>query len=439
MQSSRIITLFHNTPLPPGGPPAYIFSVILHEIIFGLLIIGLRHSPNVYVKPWSERYTVRILNLDSKRPELTPVDYHPGQPALRTEGYRAAGHGPAAPTSHPQIAKLPPGHRTLVQPEAPASVVLPEDTPIPTVVLWSPEDTRVAKTVPPPAQAEVARNLQPSLNAPNHEMKLADLSIAASPVQAEIALAPSATTSPMVVDNRALKPGAATVPQTTSQSTDPATAARILSLSDIQMRQGAAALPMAQQTAMLEGMPGPMRQGGNGSGPMQGASDANTSLGAGNGLSSIRIALPKDGHFGYVVVGSLLEEQYPEMVGIWGGRMAYTVYLHVGLPKTWLLQYALPPEVEAASAGHAVRPDAPWPYVMVRPHLASGDWNADVVMVHGFVNTAGHFEKLAVVFPPDFTQSSFVVDTLEQWEFRPATQNGQAATVEVLLIIPNQE
>jgi hypothetical protein len=156
-------------------------------------------------------------------------------------------------------------------------------------------------------------------------------------------------------------------------------------------------------------------------------------------MSSVRISVPKEGHFGYVIVGSSIEEQYPEMVGIWGGRLAYTVYLHVGLPKTWILQYALPPEVEAASAGHAMRPDAPWPYVMVRPHFASGDVDADAVMVHGYVNTAGRFEKLAVVFPPDFTQSNFIVDSLQQWEFRPATQGGQVAAVEVLLIIPNQD
>ena len=57
-------------------------------------------------------------------------------------------------------------------------------------------------------------------------------------------------------------------------------------------------------------------------------------------------------------------------------------------------------------------------------------------MVHGFVNAAGRFEKLAIAFPTEFAQTKFVLSALEQWRFRPARQNGQLAAVEVLLIIP---
>jgi hypothetical protein len=57
-------------------------------------------------------------------------------------------------------------------------------------------------------------------------------------------------------------------------------------------------------------------------------------------------------------------------------------------------------------------------------------------MVHGFINLAGAFERLAVVFPPDFTQAKFLLNALKQWHFRPASQAGQITAVEVLLIIP---
>jgi hypothetical protein len=57
-------------------------------------------------------------------------------------------------------------------------------------------------------------------------------------------------------------------------------------------------------------------------------------------------------------------------------------------------------------------------------------------MVHGFVNQAGRFEQLAIVFPPQFAQARFVLDALALWQFRPATQGGQNIKVEVLLIIP---
>jgi hypothetical protein len=59
-------------------------------------------------------------------------------------------------------------------------------------------------------------------------------------------------------------------------------------------------------------------------------------------------------------------------------------------------------------------------------------------MVHGFVNAAGHFERLALVFPADFAKAKFLLSALQQWEFRPARQNGQVAAVEVLLIIPEE-
>jgi hypothetical protein len=59
-------------------------------------------------------------------------------------------------------------------------------------------------------------------------------------------------------------------------------------------------------------------------------------------------------------------------------------------------------------------------------------------MVHGFINLAGTFERLALVFPPDFAQTKFLLDALKQWHFRAARQAGQIAAVEVLLIIPEQ-
>jgi hypothetical protein len=139
-----------------------------------------------------------------------------------------------------------------------------------------------------------------------------------------------------------------------------------------------------------------------------------------------------------VVVGSSLEEQFPEIAGQWSGRLTYTVYLHVGLAKSWILQYSLPRSAEAAAAGNIARLEAPWPYNIVRPNLAPGAINADALMVHGFVNQSGRFETLSVAFPPDFAQAQFVLNALQQWQFRPATQNGQSVKVEVLLMIPEE-
>jgi hypothetical protein len=178
---------------------------------------------------------------------------------------------------------------------------------------------------------------------------------------------------------------------------------------------------------------GSVAQNGSDTGASQGSA---TGSGSGSDTSVVHIVLPKDGQFGVVVVGSSLAEKYPEIVSIWGNRLIYTVYLHVGLGKSWILQYSMPRTGDTAAVGSASRPEAPWPYDISRPTLAPGDANSDAIMVHGFVNLAGRFEQLAIVFPPEFTQTKFVLGALQQWRFRPARQNGQLASVEVLLIIP---
>jgi hypothetical protein len=180
--------------------------------------------------------------------------------------------------------------------------------------------------------------------------------------------------------------------------------------------------------------------GGKGTGHNPGAgSGSSTGLGAGgsdNGAVT-RINVPKNGQYGVVVVGSSLDEQYPETQDVWKGRLAYSVYLHVGLDKSWILQYSLPRAADSATAGNA-HLSAPWPYYIVRPNLNPDDSDSDAVMVHGFVDESGHFEKLSVVFPTDlgYAREQLVLGALQQWQFRAGTNDGQVAKLEVLLIIP---
>jgi len=127
------------------------------------------------------------------------------------------------------------------------------------------------------------------------------------------------------------------------------------------------------------------------------------------------------------------------MSGIWNDRVAYTVYLHVGLSKSWILQYSLPRSAEAAEAGNIAHLEAPWPYNIVRPNISPDAINSDALLVHGFVNQEGRFEFLSIAFPPQFQQAQYVLNALNQWQFRPAAQNGQVEKVEVLLIIPEEQ
>lgn len=460
MGSSQTITLF-GEPQPtrwrPSGP---VMSLLVH----GVAIIGiaacLKHSPKV-VDPWAERYTVRILNLRRPAPKIQLASLrgiiHVKPKAVNHMLARGGGH-PSLPSGSRHIAQLKPAPQTLVQPDLPPNV-LPQETPVPLALLWATENNPTEKIVPPPLQEATNASVEPSLDPPNPELKLADLRVSPTPFRTELPMPSPSTSSPLTV----YRPDAPSqVPQTGSESIAPPTPARVMSLSDILLQQGAVPLPVINETAPSSSADllaperpetPPQDGGGNqagkqpGSGAGQTAGDQGADVagsgaagqeGAGNDPAYSRIMLPRDGHFGVVVVGSSPADEYPEAQGVWTDRLAYTVYLHVGLARSWIMQYALPLNVEAAAGGDAVRPDAPWPFVVVRPHLAPGDTNGDAILVHGLINTKGQFEQLAVVFPQQFPQSQFVLGALRQWQFRPATQNGEVTPVEVLLIIPRE-
>ncbi|MBV9501321.1 MAG: hypothetical protein JO138_18270 [Acidobacteriaceae bacterium] len=172
--------------------------------------------------------------------------------------------------------------------------------------------------------------------------------------------------------------------------------------------------------------------GGNGSG----ADGSGGSIGT-NLAGFTRITLPKDGKFGVVVTGASASTPYPESEGALSGKIVYTVYLRVGLRKSWILQYCLPKAVDGAKRGTATPLDAPWPFLMMRPdHL--NDFDPDYIMVHGMLTSAGQFDQLAMVFPAELDQRDLLLKSLKLWAFRPASRDGEPIAVEVLLIIPRE-
>jgi hypothetical protein len=505
MRSSGIVTLFTVQPPPRRGPSAFLVSLLVHGVAFGLLFLGLRRAPHLEDRSVIQRYTVRLLD----PPKLEPQKPQSARGGITYSGSQndslapAPGGSPAALSYvPPQVAPLHPAPQTLVQPDAPPDLQLAHVVPIPVVVMWSPDNTPLKKIVPPPPQEPTAADVLPAIIKPNREPELADLKISATPFRTQAPTLPPSTTSPLVV--RRPEP-IKQIPVTSSVKSEQPTPARVMSLSDIQSREPVM-IALANQTAqsissesLTLGLPekssgaggsgnpaskqngigagegasnqtgkqngtgaaansgahgekaGPgsgsiARSGGNtgpdpgsGSGAGTGSTVSSGAI-AGSGIggepSVTRITLPKDGQYGVVVVGSSLAEQYPETVEIWRGRLVYTVYLHVGLSKNWILQYSVPRTEGAAATTSVTRPEAPWPYDILRPDLLPEDFNSDAIMVHGFINLAGAFERLAVVFPPDFTQAKFLLNALKLWHFRPASQAGQIAAVEVLLIIP---
>jgi hypothetical protein len=485
MRSSRTISLFNDRPEPPQNPTSFVVSILLHGVVIALVSYVIVHSPGIKDPSRTERYNVR--HLDLHRPDPAQQNSaggnigYPGPHAMAQA--KPPGGKPALPqTMARKIPQLAPGKQTLVQPNLPFHLSPQKEIPVPTVVVWTPEHVTAKAIVPPQPQKPSASDVDPSLAPPNEEVNLADLGVSSSDLAAQTRLVQPSTTSPLVVHG---PDSLQFPPETTSKPSAEPTPAAVMSLSDLQMPEGTVALPPVNQTASADrsGATEPARPkadapsgdgnpagGAGGVGAGQGAGGAGSkpanspatapqgkakndaaqtaAPGAGSGPGSgsgsgsgdqpgmQRITLPKDGQFGVVVVGSSLEEKFPETAELWSGRMAYTVYLHVGLAKSWILQYSLPRSAEAAAGGNIARIDAPWPYNIVRPNIPPGEINADALMVHGIVNRSGRFEELSVAFPPDFAQSQFVLDALEQWQFRPAMQDGQPAAVEILLLIP---
>ena len=480
--SARLITLFTAPPPSRSEPSSFAVSILLHGTALGIAYLGLTHRTRIDDLPLKAQYTVRLLELHSTEPHARPAGgiAYPGPQSAA----QAAQSGARAASVPLQLAQLVQARQTIVQPDLPPDVVLPRDTPIPSALLWSSANSRIKRVVPPPLHEANTANVPPSLDPPNHEVNLADLKMSATPF-ATVRPAPApSTSSPLVVHG---PEPVRRVPEMASSAESTPTPARVMSISDLQMREGTIVLPPANQTgpasptgalvtghsesgaqtgsgdsaskqagpgaALNTGSKGEKGSGSqvdngssaNGSGGVTGTNagsgqtaTASPGTGDGDGSSVNRIALPKNGRFGVVVVGSSLADEYPETTGLWGSRLAYTVYVHAGLAKNWILQYSLPRATEAAAAGDTVRPDAPWPFYIVVPHVAPGDLNADAIMVHGFVDITGRFEQLAVVSPPDFPHNKFVLSALQEWKFRPATQNGQVTAVEVLLIIPEE-
>lgn len=379
-----------------------------------------------------------------------------------------------------------PAPQTLVQPDLPPNL-LAQRVPVPKVLMWSSKPVPIKLIVPPPMREVTAARVHPSLALPNQETNLADIKVAASVLPANVALLTPSTASPTVVEIPKL---ANRIPETTSRSVHPPAPARVMSVSDLVLLKGSTIVPdlneiapgtsdaiagafptispgdvVSQQlpsgavsekaatgdhggTARGQGQTGEnhgsggetaalVSGGGSVSNPEAPAGEAAAESGPVPGAAAVTlIHRPKDGQFGFVVVGASLTQDDPEAGNLWAGRLVYSVYLHVGLAKSWILQYSLPRA--AIATGALAQPKAPWPYLIVRPHLAPGDLDADAILVHGFVNAVGRFEKLAVVAPPQFEQAKFVIHSLDQWKFRPASENGKAVMVEVLLMIPGE-
>ena len=466
------MSLFTDRPETVQGPSSFVASILVHGVVSGMLSYGFIHAPQIVDPALNKRYAVRHLELHAREPVTAPSGGNAGQRAgaqLRPATPQDDDPTEERPSPSWQIPQVAAALQTLVQPDLPRKLKLPKETPIPTVVIWTPKKTDARKMVPPAPHEAASADVEPSLDAPNDELNLGDLSIMSSDSPAPLPLFVASSTSPVRIEGPELLQMA---PTTATEPSAQPTSAAALSLSDLRMPQGTVTLPPVNEASPnplpttpepgLSANPSQMEDevsnrkkehaaekidsdlaatAANSAGTA--ALDGSTSgivagAGAGNQPAANHITLPKNGQFGVVVVGSSLEEEYPNLLQIWGGRIAYTVYLQVGRSKNWILQYSLPRSANTAAVGNVGALEAPWPYDIVAPHLYPVLLNADATVLHGVVTSAGRFESLVIVYPTRTPQGTLILQSLAKWQFRPAMQDGKATSVEVVLVIPNE-
>ncbi len=453
-------TLFSQITEARRDPLSLAVSALMHGALFALIFFGIVQTPVVSHPPLRKPAKMRTVDMhmrDFPLPRPVPADQtkspRRSDALANSQGASRQGHAPMAVPDTPAMPAL----QTLIQPDLPPAPALLHPIPVPLLVLRSPQPLPDRQITPPPPQENVAAEVHASVQPPNRESALADIAINSTAFQSNKLPAPATTTTAVTVHGPDLKQEA---PQTTSQQSTQPASATVTSLSDLRMHEGTIVLPPVNekaQAALAAGLssvphdaakagsapeeekPSPKRNApetaASGTHPL-GKPGEISGNGAGGDPSVKRIILPKDGRFPIVTIGNSFEEEFPETAGIWSGRLSYTVYLHVGQPKNWILQYSIPRSALEAGTGSSSRLEAPWPTDILVPTFPAGSVNSDALVVHGILDVNGHFQQMAVVFPPDFEQAKYLVDTLQHWVFRPAMQNGLNTGVEVLLIIP---
>ena len=476
MESYNILSVQPERPRASLRPSAFFLSVLVHVVTVVVVALGFLYAPRIRPLSQDNIYMVRQVTLnrldeEMKRPAES-TRYYPGARTADQEAAAQSKAGAASSSQH-QFEKLPVAVRTLIQPDIPPNKLVMKDVSLPAVMLWSMPTPKVKVLAPPIQHPSNTALIKPSIARPNEEKAPSDIAISSTAFLTAAPMPSPSATSPVVVRGPDPTPR---VPETSSLASTLPSSASVLSMSDTKMTNGVIALAPVNQTAAgtatggtVPGRAGNAQVAGNGDANSQGTQTAGGMKGGPNGIapgakagdqasnlgkpnpgggsakgqgqngSAMHIAMAQNGQYSVVVVGNSLQEQYPEISDVWGGRLVYTVYLHVGLAKSWILQYTLPANAEAAAAGSVNRLEAPWPYSIVRPNVLPADVDADALMIHGFVNQAGRFESLGFAFSPGSADLRFILEALKQWQFRPAKLNGQIARVEVLVIVPLEQ
>jgi hypothetical protein len=178
-----------------------------------------------------------------------------------------------------------------------------------------------------------------------------------------------------------------------------------------------------------------------GSGTNAGAGSSGHGASATRAGGPTRLIRPQNGAYEVAIVQA--SGVVPGSSGLLKGKPVYSVYIPVGTGKEWILQYCVPADDTRPAArsqvvqlGSITPITAPYAFSIVGPAIQFR-MGARYAFIHGFVNASGRFEHLAEASDQEIENIGAVLESLGQWEFRPATKDGVPAMVEILLCIPN--
>lgn len=388
----------------------------------------------------------------------------------------------------PPVRARKPVQQTLVQMDLPPTMDVHPQLRVPTIVLLASTPRRVARPFVAPPQRKNTMEV-PSRVA--LEMRTPVLDVRAGYAKTPEVLkdlaprlpAPVGAVAPVASNREPVetKPAAATVtgsgaaePSNIISLPDrpiPAASAIVLPpLNQVSSREGAAgsggagegAAPSNAQNAKPAASGAPSAHAGTGAAtasnvPTSGNSPANhgpaggavASSGTGAGAlpktaatnGPTRLVRPPTGTYEVAIVQS--SGVVPGSHGLLKGKPVYSVYIPVGTGKEWILQYCLPEEEAHPAArsqvvqlGTITPITAPYAFSIIGPAIQFRE-GARYAFIHGFVNAAGRFEHLEEASDREIENIAAVLESLGQWEFRPATKDGVPAVVEILLCIPN--